>query len=297
VLYFVDESGHDLKLAPCAVLSGISVPEARLWTFARRFTDLKEELLRLPTPDEYEAKGSKLLTRRVFAHAASVDDFGSDERGVLIDELHSKNATGENVSRLHLAALAQAKLEFVRASLDLAAEFEMRVFLSIVPRDAPQQRDDSFLRKDFAYLFQRVYCHVCEQRQGEQGILVFDELDPHLCHRLLGQIRRYFGETTRGQERAERVIPLPFFVHSDLTPPIQLADIIGYIANWGLRMPRMSEPAREELKPFADKVFGLRFSGRESTRSRLRIGERIWGVAYIPDLRPRAELDPELQEA
>ncbi len=53
----------------------------------------------------------------------------------------------------------------------------------------------------------------------------------------------------------------------------------------------MPEPAREELKPLADRVFSLRYSGREVLLKRRlgKRGKRIWGIAYIPDLRPRNE--------
>lgn len=107
----------------------------------------------------------------------------------------------------------------------------------------------------------------------------------------MDQIHKYFRETDRGQQRAERMIPMPFFVHSDLTPAIQIADLVAYIVNWGLRLDRMPERARDELKPLSDRVFNLRYSGREVPLKR-RLGKRgkpIWGIAYIPDLRPRNE--------
>ena len=87
------------------------------------------------------------------------------------------------------------------------------------------------------------------------------------------------------------MIPMPFFVHSDLTPAIQIADLVAYIVNWGLRLDRMPEPARDELKPLADRVFNLRYSGREVPirRGFKRRGKPIWGISYIPDLRPRNE--------
>lgn len=121
--------------------------------------------------------------------------------------------------------------------------------------------------------------------------MIFDEQDPALSQRLLDQIHRYFLETDNGRHRAQRMIPMPFFVHSDLTPAIQIADLVAYIVNWGLRMPRMPESGREELKPLADKVFALRYKGREVHRKRElnRRGKRIWGIAYIADLRPRTE--------
>lgn len=290
MLYFVDESGIDLKEAPCSVLAGVGIEEADFWPFAQAFSALKQELLRFPASHAYEAKGMKLLKRRVYRHASLEEKLSVEDRAAAIESLHAKNARGENVNRTELAALAQAKLAFVDRALDLAKEHGMTVFASIVPRDAPQQRDRSFLRKDFAYLFQRIHCHICDRADHVHGVLIFDEQDRALSQSLLDQIDRYFHETDRGKRRAERMIPTPFFVRSDLTPAIQLADLVAYIANWGLRMPKMNEPHREELKPLADKVFDLRYQRREVQPGRiLRRGKPIWGIAYIQDLRPHGE--------
>lgn len=298
MLYFVDESGHDLKQAPYSVLAAVGLSEASVWPFATAFSNLMRDLLRIPNAEKYEAKGSKLLTRRVFALAGQRSDFGDDQRDALIDALHTKNATGTPATRDELAALSQAKLLFVDRALDLAARSGARTFLSMVPRTAPQQRDESFLRKDFSYLFQRVHCDVSDHDHREQGLLVFDELDPHLCRRLIGQMRQYFVGTGRGEFRAERIVPLPFFVRSDLTPPIQLADIVAYVGNWGLRMPRMEEPARPELRPYADKIFQMRYVGRERPHMLpRRLGRQIWGIAHIPDLRPRSEIEEDPVQA
>ncbi|HEV7938426.1 MAG TPA: DUF3800 domain-containing protein [Solirubrobacteraceae bacterium] len=291
VLYFVDESGIDLKEAPCSVLACVGVEEADVWPFAQAFLKLKEDVLRFPPTQPYEAKGTKLLTRRVFKLATAAPALSESDRAAAIDVLLEKNARGEDAGFEELVAIAQAKLVFVDKALDLADRFGMTIFASIVPRDAPQQRDGSFLRKDFAYLFQRIHCHVCERADHAHGVLIFDEQDKALSQGLLDQIHRYFEETDRGKQRAERMIPMPFFVHSELTPIIQLADVVAYIINWGLRMPRMPEVARAELKPLADKVFGLRYQGNEVPvvwRAQAR-KKRAWGIAYIEDLRPHGE--------
>jgi hypothetical protein len=56
----------------------------------------------------------------------------------------------------------------------------------------------------------------------------------------------------------------------------------------------MPEAAREELKPLADKVFELRYRGREVPLrgANGRRGRRTFGIAYIPDRRPRFEREP-----
>jgi hypothetical protein len=300
MLYFVDESGIDLKESPFLVLGAVGLAESQTWAFSREFAELERTVLRVADPGEYEIKGSKLLTRRVFRQATRLDAIANAERDQAIDRLYAKNVRGENPSELELTALAQAKIAFVDSALDLAKAHGANVFASMVPRDAPRQTDETILRKDFAYLFQRIHCDVVDRAKDEQGILLFDELDPALSKRLLVQMRKYFIETANGMLRGDRLLPLPFFVRSDLTPPIELADLVAYILNWGFRMDRMPEPAREELVPLATKVFSLRYSGREAifrTRRResrpslsSRRGRQIWGISYIPDLRPRSEL-------
>ncbi len=89
------------------------------------------------------------------------------------------------------------------------------------------------------------------------------------------------------------MIPMPFFVRSDLTAAMQIADLMAYIINWGLRKARMTEPSREELRPLADKVFALQYGGREVMPGGTRRGRKIWGLKYIEDLRPRSERDDD----
>lgn len=294
MLYFVDESGIDLKKAPCLVLAGAGIREAKVWPLTCAFIELRNDLLRFPVHQPYEIKGSKLLKKRVFQHAGMRDPFPKADRDAAIGRLIEKNAAGEKTTGDELAALAQAKLEFVASALELAAKFGMTSFASVVPRDAPQQQNTSILRKDFSYLLQRIHCHVCDQAGDDaHGVLIFDEQDRALSQRLLDQIHRYFSETERGQERAERMIPMPFFVRSDLTAPMQIADLMAYVVNWGLRKSSMPEPARAELKPFADQVFNLQYEGREVMPGGRR-GHQIWGLKYIDDLRPRSEReDPD----
>ncbi len=154
MLFFVDESGIDLHEAPCSVLAAVSFSESTSWDFARAFSDLKRQILRFDDPDEYDAKGSKLLKRRVFQQAASVPAISSEQRADTIDALLEKNARGQQATPFELAALAQAKLEFVEQALHLAKASGVATFASIVPRDVQQlysrREDADFLRKDWA---------------------------------------------------------------------------------------------------------------------------------------------------
>lgn len=187
------------------------------------------------------------------------------------------------VTRAELTALGQAKLLFVEHVLEFCAQYRVRVFGSVVDRDAPRPQGD-FLRKDYAYLFERFFLFLEDQSPQQLGLVIFDELERSQCHILVDQMSRYFRETAKGRMRAGRIIPEPFFVHSHLTTAIQVADVIAYLLAWGMRIKGMKRERREELVPFADRVLQLRWSAPTAD------GEhRHWSITVINDLRPRDE--------
>lgn len=110
------------------------------------------------------------------------------------------------------------------------------------------------MRKDYAYLFERVFYFLNGLEDEPMGYLVFDEIDRSACHILLGQVSNYFVRTANGRTRARLIIPEPFFVHSDMTTLVQLADIVAYVVSWGVRLGGMNAPARAELAPLSEEV-------------------------------------------
>ena len=102
-------------------------------------------------------------------------------------------------------------------------------------------------------------------------------------------MHRYFADTVVGQLRSNRIIPEPFFVHSDLTTGVQIADLVAYVISWGFRTSQMTKPARAELSQLSSQVARLRY---RATRERLGNPEfGIWSFAHITDLRTLAERD------
>ncbi|MGH9753056.1 MAG: DUF3800 domain-containing protein [Blastocatellia bacterium] len=87
--------------------------------------------------------------------------------------------------------------------------------------------------------------------------------------------------------RSGHVIPEPFFVHSDLTTAIQIADILAYIIAWGVRIGEMVEPSRTELAELADLVMALRYRTVRDGRNNQSFV--VWSFKVIDDLRPREE--------
>lgn len=98
----------------------------------------------------------------------------------------------------------------------------------------------------------------------------------------------YFLGTYKGRLRSSRIIPEPFFVHSDLITAVQIADIVAYSLNWGLRLNRMTQPTRPELEPFGQQAFAMRYVGHRPDAADGLMWP-VYGIIYIDDLRPRGE--------
>jgi Protein of unknown function (DUF3800) len=291
-LLFMDESGHDRVASPREVLAGIAIEDQNLWNFVCAVHDAEMQFFggRI-SAGQLELKGEKLLKRKVFRHASQLESFAPEERVRLARACLERGAAskgesrGGGTTRAELTALGQAKLAFVEKVLAVCGSFQVRALASIIPRAAPRTAGD-FLRKDYAYLFERYFYFLEERGPDAVGLVIFDEREKTLSHLLVDQLTRYFRETAKGRIRASKIVPEPFFVHSDLTTAVQVADLIAYITAWGVDLGR--EPAeRPELAPFADLVCELR---HKSKRQEPQGEERtVWSFAWIDDLRPRDE--------
>lgn len=283
---FVDESGQDRRESPYEVLAGVAVRDQDLWNLiqALRDAELRHFGVRY-TADRGELKAKKLLKTKTFRLAAQLPPICAQERR----ELAAACLTdGAGADRRQLTALAQAKLAYVEEALEICARFRCRAFASLIPADAPRPADADFLRKDYAYLFERYFYFLEDTDRKELGLVIFDELERIQSHILIEQMNRYFWTTWKGRTRASQIIPEPFFVHSELTTGVQIADLVAYILSWGFRLPGMTEPARTELQALVDRVCHLR---HRAIRDRMGNPQFvIWSFALINDLRAREEV-------
>jgi hypothetical protein len=190
---------------------------------------------------------------------------------------------GETAGKREMAALAQAKIAYVENLFDICQRFDCRILASIVCDRENCRHDADYLRKDYSYLFERFYYYLQGIGESSSGIVVFDELEKSKSHLLLGQMHRYFLNTAKGRERARQIIPEPFFVHSDLTTGIQIADLAAYIISWGFRTSRLTEPAREELQSMVRMISRLRHRTERHVSGRTNF--KIWSFGIIHDLR------------
>lgn len=291
-LLFVDECGVDRRHTPYEVLAGVAVRDREIWPLVQRIHEAEvDHFGQRISEGRLELKAKKLLKRKTYRLARQMAEFSPAERLPLAKSCLQKGAAlpagaAGNVTRAELAALGQAKLAFVERVFELCAEHRVQAMASIVPRSA-ERSQRPYLRKDYAYLFERFY-YFLEDRVGvDQGLVVFDELERSRAHILVDQMGRYFRDTAIGKKRAQLVIPEPFFVHSDLTTLVQIADLVAYVIAFGVRVHSMRATRRPELDPLARRVLDLRY---RTTRD---FGEKsdvvVWSFAVINDLRPQSE--------
>ncbi|KAF5029455.1 hypothetical protein DSECCO2_648450 [anaerobic digester metagenome] len=277
--FFTDESGTDHQDSFYEVLCGVAIEDRDLWNLISRLKNLEEHILGIRYGNQTrEIKGKKFLKKKVFKQAASFPPIPPEERAVLSKQCIE---SGTTATRKQMAALSQAKLEYVRKLLEICAQYRLKIFASISSEPIRETDDetDGLLRRDYVYVFERIYYYLEDKKQEDQGIIVFDELEKSKSHILVGQLENYFKKTVKGRQRSSLVIPEPFFVHSDLTTGIQIADMIAYIISWGLRLKGMDKPVRAEMKEFVELIKPLRYL---TTRELGDVTDRhIWSVIFV----------------
>lgn len=276
---FVDESGQDQRHSPYEVLAGIGIEDRKIWPLICQISDAQNHYFGMRLFDAYgqEAKARKLLHKKTYRLASQMGPLEHEDRKRLANEL-LKDGTNPSVQRL--TGLAQAKIAYCEFILSLTKDHGGKVFATMVPQIAPRPPNGDSMRKDYAFFLERYY-HFLNQKPGDpMGFLVFDELDKMASHVLLGQISRYFLRTQKGRTRSRLIVPEPFFVHSDLTSLVQVADLVAYVISWGLRLSGMPKATRPELGPLVEIIKQMRY--HHLTEG----GHDIWGVKEVNDLRP-----------
>jgi hypothetical protein len=214
-----------------------------------------------------EVKARKLLKKKRFDEAHRDVEMSHDESVRLANSLLTKGKAARgtptnNPTYREIVAYSRRVLDFVDAVLGIAAGFSVQVFASVVAADAPRP-DNLLLRKDYVYLFERYFYFLETLPPRDRGLIVFDELDKAQSHILLQQMAAYFLGTRTGQYRSSRIVPEPFFVHSDLATGVFLADLVAYILGWGWRLASMPQASRVELRSYATKIHEMQFHGEK----------------------------------
>ncbi len=300
MLLFIDESGHDHQEMPCEVLAGIAISEDNLWNLVRAIRAAEKDhfgdYLRNLRITEMKAK--KLLKRKRFKSANRPIIINEKElvplaNSALQKGMHASESgnSASGVTEKELVAYSRCVLHFINDVLDIAAQHNVQIFASVVDINAPRPIKGK-LRKDYVYLFERYFYFLETLPLNARGLIVFDELDKSQSHILIQQMATYFLGTQTGRYRSSRIVPEPFFVHSDLTTGIFLADLAAYILGWAWRLNRMTHPKRDELSVYANKLHDMQFHGQKIIPE---TSEPMFlhGIIYLDDLRGHLEREDE----
>ncbi|MCR4411688.1 MAG: DUF3800 domain-containing protein [Thermoguttaceae bacterium] len=284
-LLFLDESGHDHKQMPYEVRGGVALHAGEVWPFVQDLQRLEFDCFGTRLAEfQKELKGCKLLDRDRFRWAGQGGAMVPEERRRHCRAFLTKGLEKKPPSRQEFTAYGQACLEMARGMFHALRSRKAQLFAAAIPRDVARpatSEADEYLRKDQVFLFQRYFDFLEGKR--EHGLLVMDQVERAEDRRFVSRLERYFTRTETGRYRTIWIVPVPLFVSSDLTYPVQAADLAIYCLNWGSRVPSrgMDAPTRLEIADeFALWINQLQFRG-EAYREGNVYPE--YGIVYVPD--------------
>lgn len=291
-LLFLDESGHDHRTTPYEVRGGIALYAGELWPFVQDVQRM--ELASFGTALHQfrkELKGCKLLDKDRFKWAAQGSPMEEEERRKHCRAFLTRGLEKKKPSRVEFTAYGQASLEMARGMFQLLRDHNAKLFAAAIPQRVA--RPDTFevegyLRKDQVFLLERFYYFLESER--EHGLLVMDEVDKSADRRFVRRLESYFTRTQTGRYRTTWIVPTPFFVSSDMTYPVQAADLAIYCVNWGFRLPSrgMDKQVRSEIADeFGPWLNQLQFQGEGYREGAVYSS---FGIVFVPDpYTPRGE--------
>lgn len=284
-LLFLDESGHDHKQMPYEVRGGVALHAAQLWPFVQAMQRLELDCFgcQLHLYGK-ELKGSTLLDKKRYRFAAQADEMLPEARRKHARGFLTRGLEKRKPARNEFSAYGQACLEMARGVFELLRDHRGVLFATAIPRDVvrPATRESvDFLRKDHVFLFERYFYFLEDQK--EHGLLVMDEVEKADDRRFVRRLEDYFRKTHTGRYRTAWIVPTPMFVASDMTYPVQAADLAIYCVNWGFRLPSMGMTAatRPEIADeFGPWLNQLQFRGQGYRDGNVY---HTYGITYVPD--------------
>jgi len=294
-LLFLDESGHDHQTCPYEVRGGIALHAGQLWPFIQAVRSAEESAFGNTLASfGSEIKGRILLDKDRFRWAKQRDWLDGDARRKHATSFLAKGHAGRD--RIEHTAYGQACITLARDIFRLLHEHYAMLFASVIPAKVARPttpRPPDLLRKDHVRLFERFFYFLEEKR--DQGLLVFDETDKVQDRKFVARLHRYFTRTDHGRLWSAWIVPAPLFVSSDMTYPVQAADICIYCINWGFRLPSMGmngQERKEISQEFGPLLARLQYQG-DVVADRKEF--HTYGIAYVPD--PYSEWTQKKEEA
>ncbi len=269
---------------PYEVRGGVALHAGEVWPFVQDVQELERSSFGTALHEfRKELKGCKLLGKDRFKWAGQAERMRDELRRKHCRAFLTRGLEKKKPTRDEFTAYGQACLEMARGMFRLMRDHKARLFAAVIPRITKRPTTieaEEYLRKDHVFLLQRFFDFLEQERQ--HGLLVMDEADKTADRRFVRRLERYFVRTQTGRQRAVWIVPTPFFVSSDMTYPVQAADLAIYCVNWGFRRVReMDAATRADIaEEFEASLSELQFDG-----DAYRDGEvyREFGIVYVPD--------------
>ena len=267
----------------CAEESALQ--DRKVWPFIRAVSSLEQNCFGVRLADyQKEFKGAKLLDKDrlkwSFQEPLQVDM----ERRRNVRAFLSKGLQGAKPTRAEFTGYGQACFQMAQGIFQLLRDHDAKVFAAAIPRGvrAPDKKNKptgEYLRKDHVFLLERFY--YFSQEKQEQGLLVMDQVEEQSDYRFVRRLERYFVRTNKGNQRADWIVPAPFFSSSYLSIPIQVADVCIYCINWGFRRSSwgMDAPTRPKIaEQFAGWIRRLEY---QRTRVVGGAKKKVFGITFV----------------
>ncbi len=284
-LLFLDESGHDHKSMPYEVRGGIALEDKEVWPFVQEVQWLELASFGVVLHQfRTELKGCKLLDGDRFKWASQGPPMAEDERRKHCRGFLTKGLEKKPPNREEFTAYGQACIEMARGIFLLLRDGRAKLFASVIPQRATRPHSfeaHEYLRKDQVFLLERFFYFLESEKQ--YGLLVMDEVEKSEDRRFVRRLQNYFQKTQTGRTRSAWIVPTPFFVSSDMTYPVQAADLAIYCLNWGFRLPTRGMDAatrREIADEFGPWLNQLQFRGNAYRDGTVY---QEYGIVFVPD--------------
>lgn len=284
-LLFMDESGHDHKTTPYEVRGGIAIHAGKLWSFIQGWRRLELDVFGTELSQfRKEIKGCKLLDKDRVGWARQQAAMPNEERRKHCRAFLTKGLQKLSPQKGEFTAYGQACLLMAEGIFELLVGHDVSLFACAIPQKVVRPDNtalEEYLRKDHVFLFERFFYFL--EGKNEDGLVVMDESEKQEDRRFVRQLHNYFQRTTTGRYRSAKIVPVPFFVASDMAIPVQAADLCIYCINWGYRLPKLGMRATErmDVKQIANQwIEKLQYHGQG-----YRDGQTFpaHGIVFVPD--------------
>lgn len=248
MLVFIDESGHPRPTDNTTrpVLLAVCIRETDIRQLTTNIYKIKMELF---NKSDVEIKATDLVTRRIF----------------------TKNLTRNK--------------EFVDRIMELISRSNISVFGIVMERpDFTPYLKEGILPKQYYYILKRIELY-CQNHYYPMALVIFDEQDRNEDKKISKAFNNFLYQSALGKT-FEKILEIPLFSNSQITPGIQLADLMAGIVRHYYEEELFDRKPKDQFQEWISKMFDIIKSKTENLTEKstgfLEYGLFIMSKAKFP---------------